>query len=661
VKHARLEESDRFTARQTLRLFGRALRYAAPLRGRLAVKVGLTLLSLAPLLVLPWPGKILIDHVIEQKPLAPALERFPMFVSPLLGLLVDADWTTLLLWTLAAQLLFVLLAGVMGSTGSQRDETSAWMSQGHDTATRTENAANAGFSFAGGVLGLFDFRYTIRLTQALNHHYRSRLFERIQSLSMPTFEDERIGDAVYRVMYDTPSITEVCYRIVITPIVVPIALATFAFTIRAVYPEHPTLFWAALLSGPVVFVITFPFSGLLRATGDRSRKAGAQTTSTLEEGVSNVLAVQSLGTKGRERERFDRDSWGSFSRYRTLVLAGMVTFLVALVPAVVIVREVFLQIVDSVIDGTLTKGDLLPLFGYFLTIFLLSMELGSIWIRLQATAAGLHRVFFLMDLEGESGATGRRPLEGVRESLRLEGVGFAYDDGTEALVGVDLEAKVGCVTALVGPAGAGKTTLVYTIPRFIEPQRGRVLIDGVDAREFSRDSLRSRVAFVFQESQLFDGSIEENIRLGNPDASELEVRRAAQSAGADDFIRALPEAYETRLGRAGAKLSVGQKQRIAIARALVRDAPILILDEPTSALDPETERRLIAALREAARTRVVFVIAHRLSTIRAAEQILFLEQGRILERGTHAELMARAGGAYRHFVDLQTRGRDTGS
>ena len=180
--------------------------------------------------------------------------------------------------------------------------------------------------------------------------------------------------------------------------------------------------------------------------------------------------------------------------------------------------------------------------------------------------------------------------------------------------------------------------------------------DRVDIEKASFESIRSQVSFVFQETVLLDASIEENIKLGNPEASETEVRRAAQIAGADEFIRELPEGYQTQLGRSGGKLSVGQKQRLSIARALVRRSRIVILDEPTSALDPETEQRLVSALREASRSRLVMVIAHRLSTVRSADQILFVEGGQILERGSHSELMAKRDGAYRRFVELQTRG-----
>jgi ABC-type multidrug transport system fused ATPase/permease subunit len=649
-------ESERIGTRETLVVLGRALRYVAPFKARFAGKVVLTLLSLAPFLILPWPAKILIDHVIEGNPLGDALSSYPFFLRPFLGALVGMPSGELLAWTLAGVAVLVVLAGAMGTSGRERDQTDGYLQSGHDSATRTENQANAGWSFSGGLLGLVDFRWTIRLTQAFNHHYRSHLFERIQSLPMTAFDDERIGDAVFRVMYDTPAITETCYRVLLTPLVTPLAIVVTAFVLGHVFGEHPELFWIALSFFPGTLIVTFPFSGLIRRAGERSRRAGAVTTSTVEEGVSNIVAVQSLGGEGRERKRFIRDSWTSFGRYRVLLLVGMLTAIAALIPALFLIRYTLLYVADLAISGAISKGDFLVLSGYFFQILWYSVALGSVWISIQESAAGLRRVFFLMDLPAESDPPDARALETVRQGIRIEDAHVRYPDGTEALRGLDLEARIGQITAIVGPAGAGKTTLAYLIPRFLSPERGRVLVDEVDVARVTRESLRAQVAFVFQENVLFDGTIEENIRVGNLRASPIDVRRAAQIAGADEFIRALPDGYQTRLGRAGAKLSVGQKQRLTIARALVREAPILILDEPTSALDPETERRLVAALREASRTRVVLVIAHRLSTVRAADQTLFLDRGRILERGTHDELMLRPNGAYRRFVQLQTRG-----
>jgi ABC-type multidrug transport system fused ATPase/permease subunit len=634
----------------------RAIRYLAPFRFRFGVKLAVFLVTFLPLLVLPWPVKIVIDHVIEGIPLDQARVPYPFFMEPFVGLLDGASRGEILLWVAAAQLVLVLLVGAFGTDARERDEADAWLSSGHDEATRTENEANAGFSFAGGLLGLFDFRWTLRLTQDLNHHYRSRLFERIQSLPMTAFDDERIGDAIFRVMYDTASITNACYRTLLTPVgaFANIAMATAILWIT--FGEHPLIVATGLAFAPLALVTTFPFAAALRRRSHAARRAGATTTASIEEGITNILAVQSLGGEGRERRRFDRDSWESFGRFRRVVGVAMAAFLVSLIPALALGAGAFVYVSDLVIQDRISRGDWALLFTYFVQIAWASIELGAFWLRMQGSAAGLHRVFFLMDLPGEAEDRATRALDGVRHGVRMEGVHYRYPDGTPALAGVDLEARVGTLTAIVGPAGAGKTTLAYLLPRFLEPSAGRVTIDGIDVASVTRASLRARIAFVFQETALFDDTVLANIRLGRPDASEAEVRRAARIAGADEFIARLPEGYRTRLGRAGGKLSVGQKQRLAIARALVRDAPILILDEPTSALDPETEQRLVAALREASRERLVLVIAHRLSTVRAADQILFLDAGRIVERGTHDELASRPGGAYRRFVELQTLG-----
>jgi ABC-type multidrug transport system fused ATPase/permease subunit len=376
----------------------------------------------------------------------------------------------------------------------------------------------------------------------------------------------------------------------------------------------------------------------------------------MEEGLTNILAVQSLGGEGRERSRFDRDSWASFGRYRSQMALGMIITLAALVPGLAVGSYAFYYVADLVIQERISVGDFGLLFSYFLVLTLSCVEVGALWIRVQESSVGLDRVFFLMDLPGETDAVGSEPAPALQTAVRVENVDFSYPDGTAALEGVDLEARVGEVTALVGPAGAGKTTIAYLLPRFVLPQKGRVLFDGVDIAGATLASVRDQVAFVFQETVLFDATVEENIRVGNPAASDTEIRHAARIAGADEFVQRLPDGYATSLGRSGGKLSVGQKQRLSIARALVRPSRILILDEPTSALDSETEQRLVAALREASRDRLVMVIAHRLSTIRAADQILFVDEGRIIERGSHDELMALPAGGYRRFVELQTRG-----
>ena len=234
--------------------------------------------------------------------------------------------------------------------------------------------------------------------------------------------------------------------------------------------------------------------------------------------------------------------------------------------------------------------------------------------------------------------------------VEFRDVGLVYPDGRRALAGVSLTADIGQIVAIAGPTGAGKTSLASLIPR----TEGEVLIDGANVNDATLASLRGQVTYVFQETQLFGDSILENIRFGKPDADRDEVEQVARIAGAHDFISVLPQGYDTRLGTSMSKLSVGQKQRIAIARGLLRDSRILILDEPTSALDPETEEYLVQSLREAARNRLVIVIAHRLSTIAGADKIVFLEEGQLREAGSHDELMTVPDGHYRRFVELQT-------
>ncbi|MGH0029210.1 MAG: ABC transporter ATP-binding protein [Myxococcota bacterium] len=647
-------ESTVLDTGQTLGLLRRALRYAGPFRSRFAVKLGLGFVSLVPLVLLPWPVKILVDQVIEGIPVGETLLPYPFFIEPLARVLEGSSSGEIVAWCIGIQALLLLAVGAIGTSSRERDATQGYLASGEDTATRTENEANAGFSLAGGLLGYLDFRYTLRLTQALNHHYRSELFERIQSLPMSAFDDERIGDAIYRVMYDTPSITSGVYRILLTPILSVFTIGMTVWVLWLAFGGHPTIWLATFAFGPLVLLATLPFSAALRRRASSSRFTGSNTTTTVEEGMANVLAVQSLGGEGREQERFHRDSWDSFSEYRGVVRIAFLAALFAILPGLLLYGYVFLYAVDLVIDGLMTRGDFVLFLTYSGIVIAACIELGTLWINVQGSAAGLARVFFLMDMPREVDAPDAGALPPVRRSLALDGVSFRFPDGTEAVRDVSLTAKVGEVCAFVGPAGAGKTTLASLLCGYLAPTGGRVLADGRDLAGYTRESVRDRIAFVFQETQLFDDTVAANLRLGRPDASDADLRRAAERAGADAFIRELPDGYQTRLGRAGGKLSVGQKQRLSIARALVRDADVLVLDEPTSALDPQTERDLVAALREASRDRLVVVIAHRLSTIRAADRIHFVEAGRIRESGSHEALMQRPEGAYRRFVDLQT-------
>lgn len=631
----------------------RVLRYVAPFRTAFAVKVALVFVTLLASLLLPWPVKILIDHVIQGLSLSDAIGDYPFFVRPFLQPLAHADPVTILSWMVVVQVTLLIAVGAIGVGGHENDNTDANLSAGQDMATQTENEANFGHSFAGGLLGIFEFRWTIRLTQAFNQYYRVRLFDRIQALPITALDDQRVGDAVYRLMYDTPAITGAAYRLILTPILAPLGIIITAAAIYLVFPGHERLMWTALALLPFSLLATLPFATTFRRRGRLSREAGSVATATVEEGLTNVLAVQSLGGHDRQREELDRDSWESFTQHRALVRAILLSFVIAALPVTILFGTAFLYVIDQVVDGRLTVGDFALLFTYFVQAGLHAMNLGTLWVSVQGNAAGLQRVFELMDYAPpaeHADATLPRP----RPELRLDDVHFDYA-GVPALRGVSFDAHRGQIVAIVGPTGAGKTTLAYMIPRFLTPTRGRVLIDGVDIGTVTHTSLREHIAFVFQETALFDMSVAENLRLAKPEASDDALWQALRLAGADDVVAQLPGGLHARLGRSGSKLSVGQRQRLSIARAFVRDSPILIMDEPTSALDVDTEHALLATLDAARAERLQILITHRLAAARMADLILFLDHGVLVESGSHETLM-RANGPYRRFVELQVRG-----
>ncbi|MGI9234773.1 MAG: ABC transporter ATP-binding protein, partial [Woeseiaceae bacterium] len=281
-----------------------------------------------------------------------------------------------------------------------------------------------------------------------------------------------------------------------------------------------------------------------------------------------------------------------------------------------------------------------------------SMSLGMYWIELQKNVAAVRRVFFFIDHTSEIDRD-TQPLKPIENGITLNDVSFSYPDGRQALANVSVEFPLGELVAIVGPTGAGKTTLAYLLPGYVRPTEGEVRFDNQDVADVHVDDIRHAVTYVFQEHMLLSDSIRENLAVANPDATEDDMLAACRTAGAIEFIERLPDGLDTVVGRSGDTLSVGQKQRLSIARGLVRNTPVVVLDEPTAALDPQTENALMAALQESTRGRLVIVIAHRLSTIRKADRIVFLEKGRVVDVGSHESLMADPNGRYRRFVELQ--------
>ena len=642
-------------ALETARIIGRSSTYIRLFPFRYVLKFLFKLGSYAlPLALLPWPAKMLVNHVILAQPLPEvvngAISGYPAYWVPVIEALYGSTPLELAFALATFGIVFVLTIGSY-TTGFE-DEVEANMAQGHDYATQVENMMHGGSSTASGLYGWIEFKINTRLTQALNHTLRSQLFSRLQALSITKHEEQRIGDSIYRVLYDAPQINEIFYEITHTPIMSTLLFIQALLTMLNAYPDNQIVAYVTIGVFPAWALSSAVFSKVVRRRGQAARAAGALTTATIEEGMDNVLAVQSLGGNREEKKRFGEDSKQSFYRHRMVsVLWIFIIQLQRVFGHLVFVWFSFF-IISQVIAGDMTPGDHAAIFVYYGYMIGPAFALGWLWIRFQDNVAAMRRVFAIMDQEPEA-TTGSELLQ-IEKGVRLANVGLVYPDGRRALQNVSLEASIGQIVAFVGPTGSGKTSLAYLLPRYHVATEGQVLIDERNVMDCDVERLRDQITYVFQETQLFSYSIRDNIKFGKPDATQEEVEHVAQVAGIHDFIETLPEGYDTRLGNTNAKISVGQKQRISIARGLLRESKILILDEPTSALDPETEQYLVESLHEAAKSRLVIIIAHRLSTIAHADKIIFLDEGQVLEQGSHADLMAQEQGAYRRFVELQT-------
>ena len=633
---------------EALRLIGRCTKLLAEAKWLFSLKFLLQLGLVFPALLLPWMAKILIDNVILQRPFGETSVAYPPFMNPILNLIDGLDPMGIML------VLTIIYATMLFTIGSRMGGTGAGLLQGQDAATQAENTVSAGYSAGGGIWGIAEFMVHVRLTQSIANRVRTRLFHRLTHLPMTVLDDQRIGDSVFRVLYDVPEVPDLAYRVTLTPFFMGlgalISLYILQYSYGAVAPE---LIWIAWFAVPAAFVTTFPFSGALRRTNQNKRAAGSAATNAMEESITQVGAVQSLGASTQVSSRFASFSDQTFLRERYAI--AVIIFVASIAGGVFAAAAIYVTIVvsDQIIENTMTPGDFAVLLGIYYQISSAAGYYGSIWIKLQETLAAVRRVFFFLDYRSEENRSEGKQLDNIQESVVLEDVSFDYPDGKRALDRINVELPINKLVAIVGPTGAGKTTLAYLIPSLLTPTSGRILIDGIDIRELNVDSLRRQVTYVFQEHTLLSDTVRENLLLANPDATESKLHEALEIAGCNEFLDKLPDGIDTVLGRSGDTLSVGQQQRLSIARGLVRDAKILILDEPTAALDPPTEQRLVGALENAAKDRLVIVIAHRLSTIRRADQIIFLEDGRIVESGSEAELMARPGGAYRTFVELQ--------
>lgn len=645
----RIDTSHDITGGEALSLVIRSFFLMKEVWRLFVVKFLMAFAMVFPGLFLGWLFKIITDHVILGQPLVVEEVNFPPHMSPILRFLEGMAPMDIMFSITCIFLVGLLLIGFrVGGTG-------AGTFGGRDAASNAENEISSGGSGAGSIWGIVEWWVDVRLTQYIINNLRTKLFDRLTRVSMTSIDDQRVGDQVYRVMYDAASVWGIVTEIVFTPFFTVLGFAITMYQIETTYADvAPWLFWLAWIMLPVVFLVTWPLNGIIRRTNQNKRAAGAASTNAMEEAMNNIGAVQSLGGMKQETEKFAKRSAQQFWRERMALVIGVFIWFFILVFSEAIGLITGYVASQHQIAGQLTAGDFFAVLALYGGIAGTAGTLGGVWVRFQEHVAAVRRVFFFVDYRTEEDEDGTEELTELADGIEFRNVGFTYPDGRVALRNINLQLRPGELVAFVGPTGAGKTSLAYMIPAFLRATEGEILLAGRNVLDYRLDSLRGNVSYVFQEHFLLSESIRDNMRFAREDATDEEILEALGIAGCMEYINDMPEGIDTVLGRSGDTLSVGQQQRLSIARGLVRKSKILILDEPTAALDPQTENALVRALHTASEDRIVVVIAHRLSTIRQASRIVFIQDGEIRDIGSHEELMATDGSAYRGYVELQT-------
>jgi ATP-binding cassette subfamily B protein/subfamily B ATP-binding cassette protein MsbA len=582
----------------TLNVAMRLLLYCGQGEGpSILLGLGLLLLGTGISLLQPWPMKLVLDSVIGTVPPPAFLSRLAQLLG---GISPRLD---LLLILCAGQLLLALVSGLL-------------------------TVASTYFLIAVGLRMVFKLRCA--------------LFEQIQRLSLRFHDNTSVGDSLYRVAWDSYSIQAIFNTGLIPAL-------TAILTLVGVGTILVSRDWLVAVAGlGVCIALAILVRRLDRPMTQSSMKVHereSEITTRVQEALSGIRAVQAFGREGFETQRFKDHAESSLrASLRLTVLQTASQTLVGLLLAAATALLIFIS-AYRVLQGRLSTGDVVLTVAYMAMLFRPLEALANTAAYVQGAVAGARRVFCILDAVPDVADA----PDAVELSARAQGqvelrdVCFAYRPGEMVLQNINLQIVPGMTLALVGPSGAGKTTLVSLLMRFYDPTSGTILLDGRDLRAIKLNSLRRNIALVLQDPVLFGSTIAENISYGLAEAKQDQIEAAAKAAGAHEFIMVLPQGYDTKISERGVSLSGGQRQRISIARAFLKDAPILIMDEPTSALDAQTETHLLEALERLKRGRTTIIIAHRLSTIRGADQIVVMAKGRIVEVGMHDALLARDG------------------
>jgi ABC-type multidrug transport system fused ATPase/permease subunit len=555
-----------------------------PYRRSVGILASLSLAEIALRILLPWPLQAIVDYVAGSQPIPALLAAYPRRH---------------------------LLAGVV--------------------------AAGLLIQLAHHLVLMFHTRIQAATAQHMIRDLRQDLFSHLQRLGLSQHARMPKGDSVYRLESDAPCLENLVFGGLFP---FTFSLLTLVVMFAVVVNVDATLALVSMVIVPSVYVWLKFYTRRIAPSADRSRQMESQLTERLYESFGSIRLVKSFAREPFEQQRF-AGAAGKAMEANIRLGRHEATFSVV-IALLTIVGNALVLIVGgmAVLRGDLTPGTLLVVVTYLTFIYGPLSGIANTTGRIQRALSSARRVREVLSLTPESLEPAPLvPVRPIRGDVEFDDVVFAYEKDRPVIRHVSFVAGVGETVALVGPSGGGKSTLLSLLPRFYEVTGGRIRIDGIDIRDYDLRSLRENIAVVHQEPILLTGSVRDNLRYGNLQASDDAVRNAAKAANADDFIAALPAGYDTDLREAGTHLSGGQRQRLSIARAFVKDAPILVLDEPTAALDTISEVLVLEALKRLRSGRTTFVIAHRLSTIREADRILVLDQGRLVAAGTDEQLL----------------------
>jgi subfamily B ATP-binding cassette protein MsbA len=507
----------------------------------------------------------------------------------------------------------------------------------------------------GAISSYIENYLTTSVGQWVMHDLRRVLYSHIQKLSLSYHDRKRTGDLISRVTSDIDAVQSLISNVLLGVLVNILTLIGMMLVMLYLNWMFTLI---ALLVAPGLFLVVYHYTHRIKQASRAMRRQEGEVVNVLEEVLSSIRVVKAFAREDYEQKRFERESRESVER--ALAARNVKAKLPPIVEIIVACGTCLVLWYGArlVLAGSLTSGELLVFLLYLGKMYKPMRELSKMTDTVSKASVGWERIREVLENNMQV-----RDLPGAKHAPRFKGkiefdhVSFSYDTNQPVLNDLSLKIEPGQLAALVGPTGAGKTTIASLLPRFYEATSGVIKIDSTDIRRFKQKSLREEISFVLQETLLFRATVAENIAYGKPNATHEEIVRAAKLANADEFIDRMPDGYDTMIGERGVTLSGGQRQRVTIARAIIRDSPILILDEPSAGLDAESEKLVFDALENLMQGKTSIVIAHRLATVRRADVIFVIDEGRVVEQGTHEELLGGSG-LYSRLYELQFRGEE---